>query len=155
MKDKAKEEKQQNIEQLLMEGKTVQIFPRGYSMYPLFVPGRDQAVIAPVDIRRLKRGDVVLYRRREGILVLHRLCRRKKNPEGYYFVGDNQVEVEGPLDRDQLRGVMVRFVRHGRSVSVKHPVYVAASTLWLWLRPVRRSIQLFVAGWKRRIGKHR
>ena len=40
-------------------------------MYPLFVPGRDQAVVAPVDAEQLKREDVVLYRRDESILILH------------------------------------------------------------------------------------
>ena len=53
-----------NIEKLLKEGHSIQLKPKGYSMYPLFVPGRDEAVIAPVDEEmHLKRGDVVLYRR--------------------------------------------------------------------------------------------
>ena len=34
-------------EELLAEGRTIQIKPQGYSMYPLFIPGRDSAVIAP------------------------------------------------------------------------------------------------------------
>lgn len=38
-----------NIEQLLRDGNTIKLKPQGYSMYPLFYPGRDEAIIEPVD----------------------------------------------------------------------------------------------------------
>lgn len=72
-------------EELLAEGRTIQIKPQGYSMYPLFVPGRDSAVIAPPEKSgrqganlRYRRGDVVLYRGEGQKLILHRICRLKK-----------------------------------------------------------------------------
>ena len=37
-----------DIEQLLATGHPIRIKPQGYSMYPLFIPGRDEAVIEPV-----------------------------------------------------------------------------------------------------------
>ena len=40
----------------------IKIKPKGYSMYPLFVPGRDYAVITHIETEKLKKGDVVLYR---------------------------------------------------------------------------------------------
>ena len=131
-------EQKVDVEKLLAEGKTIQIKPQGYSMYPMFVPERDQAVIAPVRIEKLKRGDVVLYRRSSGTLVLHRILKRR--PEGFYMVGDNQDEVEGPLSKKQIIGHMIRFVRKGRSYSVSNPVYRAAAGIWLFLRPVRRPV---------------
>lgn len=78
----------------------IKIKPKGYSMYPLFVPGRDYAVITHIEPDKLKKGDVVLYRRHDntGILVLHRICRIDKN--GFYMVGDNQSEIEGPLEKN-------------------------------------------------------
>ena len=39
---------------------------RGYSMYPLIVPGRDEVFVERVSPESLRRGDVVLYRRRDG-----------------------------------------------------------------------------------------
>lgn len=67
-------EQKADIEKLLAEGNTIQLHPQGYSMYPMFCPGRDEAIISPVqDASELKRGDVVLYRRDGGILVLHRI----------------------------------------------------------------------------------
>ena len=39
----------------LLENHTIQVQPQGYSMYPLFVPGRDSAVIEKADCDRLKK----------------------------------------------------------------------------------------------------
>ena len=33
-----------DIEQLLEAGEIIQIYPEGYSMYPMFVPGRDAEI---------------------------------------------------------------------------------------------------------------
>ncbi len=138
-----------DIETLLAEGRSIQIYPRGYSMYPLFVPGRDQAVIAPAEVKKLKRGDVVLYRREGGILVLHRIW--KRTAEGFYMVGDNQSETEGPLRPEQIKGILCRVVRRGKSFSVKNPLYILSAALWLRLRPLRPFLSGAVAGMKRRL----
>lgn len=131
-----------DIEALLAEGKRVQIHPQGYSMYPLFVPGRDEVILEKTDPETAKRGDVLLYRRTGGILVLHRVYRHDQS--GFYMVGDHQKEIEGPLSEDQIRGRMTGFIRRGRSVSVKNPWYVLYSRLWLLLRPFRPAIEQIV-----------
>lgn len=136
-----------DIEALLNEDRTIQIFPQGYSMYPMFVPGRDEAVIAKADFEKLRRGDVVLYRRTEGILVLHRLC--KKGKDCFFAVGDNQYLVEGPLRMDQIKGKLVGFVRKGHYISTANPIYLAAAHLWLFMRPVRGPIMTAGASVKR------
>ena len=130
------------IEKLLMDGHTIQTTPIGYSMYPMLVPGRDMVWIEPADVSRLKRGDVALYRREGSILVLHRIW--KKEGTSYYFVGDNQAEVEGPLAERQILGKLVGFERKGRYISVKDPLYRFASAVWLWLRPARPVISKMI-----------
>lgn len=97
-----------DIEQLLKDGSAIRLKPQGYSMYPLFHPGRDEAVIEAYPIHLLRRGDIILYRREQGILVLHRICRITS--DGFYLVGDNQTEIEGPLRPDQIRGKMTGVV---------------------------------------------
>ena len=136
-----------DIEKLLAEGKTIQIKPRGYSMYPLFVPGRDEAVIAPADVSLLKRGDVVLYRREGSILVLHRIWKRKK--DAFYMVGDNQREIEGPLCAGQIKGVMTGIIRKGKYFPVEDTLYRITSRIWLCIRPLRPVISKTAAGIKR------
>jgi hypothetical protein len=56
------------------------------------------------------------------------------------MVGDNQTELEGPLRADQIMAVMVSFVRNGKQISCKHPVYAVLSRGWLFLRPFRHNI---------------
>lgn len=146
-------EPKQDIEKLLAQGDSVQFKPQGYSMYPLFVPGRDEAVVAPADPSRLKRGDVVLYRRDGGILVLHRIWRKKGNE--FYLVGDNQKEIEGPLRGDQMKGVLVQVVRKGRRFSTANVFYRFLAGVWLWFRPMRPVLSHAVAGCKRVFGKGR
>lgn len=144
-------EKAVDIEQLLAEGNVIQIKPRGWSMYPMMRPGRDEAVISPLGEERLKRGDVVLYRRVEDILVLHRIW--KVTDEGLFLVGDNQVEVEGPVKREQVRGRLTAFIRNGKTVSVRNPVYRFFSSIWLRLRAVRNIIKRPVAWIKKKFFK--
>lgn len=152
---------EQDIEKLLAEGNRIQIKPQGYSMYPVLVPGRDEAIVAPVreegsgerdftHVSKLKRGDVVLYRRDQGILVLHRIWKRQG--DRFYLVGDNQKEIEGPLRPDQIKGIMVGMVRKSKKISVKNPIYRVLTGIWLWMRPVRPVVSKAVAKIKR-IGK--
>lgn len=142
----------QDIEQLLRDGNTIRLKPQGYSMYPVFVPGRDEAIIEPIADRKLKRGDVVLYRRDPdveygGILVLHRIY--KSTNEGLFLVGDNQKDIEGPLRRDQMKGLVIAMVRNGKTVSVKNVCYRFLTGVWLWLRPFRPVISKVAASIKR------
>lgn len=141
-----------NIEQLLKEGHAIQLKPKGYSMYPLFVPGRDEAVIEPIDGKIcLKRGDVVLYRREASVLVMHRIWKCRKGQ--FYLVGDNESWVEGPLSEEQIKGILVGIVRKGKYFSVKHPLYRLFSGLWLTLRPLRPALSKTAAAGKRFLKK--
>ena len=130
-----------DLEALLQDGNIIRIRPQGYSMYPLFIPGRDEALIESVS------ADTV--RRDQSILVLHRIC--KITAEGFFMVGDNQSEIEGPLRADQIKGRLIAFVRNGKEISVKNPLYRFLSALWLFmlpLRPVCFRITAFLRGSK-------
>ncbi len=146
-----------DIEKILQDGKSICIKPQGYSMYPVFVPGRDEAVIEPVEVEKLKRGDVVLYRRGKEwgaeILVMHRIWKVKA--EGIYLVGDNQKEIEGPLSSEQIRGIMTGMNRKGKYISAKNPWYCFCTTIWLWLRPLRPAISKTIAFVKRLLKKYK
>lgn len=141
-----------DIEQLLKNGSAVKLKPQGYSMYPLFLPGRDEAVIEHCVPSELHRGDVILYRRVQGILVLHRICRITR--DGFYLVGDNQTEVEGPLSPEQIHGKLTGVVRNGKSFSVSYPIYRMLSSIWLFLRPVRPFFWSVTAFFRRFFQKH-
>ena len=136
-----------NIESLLDAGHAVRFAPQGWSMYPLISDGRDQVIVVPAEGHRLRRGDVALYRRDGSILVLHRVW--KVTEDGIWFVGDNQRNPEGPLRRDQVRGVMSAVVRKGKTIPVTNAGYILYSRLWLLARPLRPSLSRIAAAIKR------
>lgn len=140
-----------DIEELLEQGNTIQIHTQGYSMYPMFIPGRDEAVIKQAVPADLKRGDVVLYRRKTGILVLHRIW--KHTSDGFYMVGDNQTEIEGPLEDSQIKGVLLAFIRNGKYIETTRLFYRLTSRCWLFVRPFRNPIMKVAAGTKKAIQK--
>lgn len=125
------------IEKLLKEGHNVQFCPKGTSMYPLFVRQNDAAIVMPSEKlgREIRAFDVCLYRNATGKLILHRVY--KVNEKGVYFVGDHQTEIEGPLAKECVLGVMYAFVRKGHECSVKNPIYKLAFGLWFVLRHLR------------------
>lgn len=140
---KGREMERIDIEEALREGKSIQIRPQGYSMYPLLVPGRDEVILRAADPAELRRGDVVLYRREGSILVLHRIW--KKRSDGFYMVGDNQTKVEGPIAAEQVRAIMTGIIRKGRYLPAGNPGYRFLAAVWLLLRPFRRAISLPIA----------
>lgn len=147
----------QDIERLLSEGNSIQFKPQGWSMYPTLVPGRDEVIVAPLDDDvKLKRNDVVLYRRmkengEKDILVLHRIW--KVSDRGIYLVGDNQKEIEGPLALAQMLGIAEVLIIKGKKISVKNLWYRFRSCVWLMMRPIRPFVSKMVAKIKRFFGK--
>lgn len=138
-----------NPEAVLRRGQAIQMSPQGYSMYPLLIPGRDTVVIEPInaaeegvkntrDKQYPKRGDIVLFRREGSILVLHRIISVKES--GYYLVGDNQTEIEGPIKAEQICGIVSTIVRKGKEIDVKNGSYRFFCGVWLFLRPIRPAI---------------
>lgn len=72
------------------------------------------------------------------MLVLHRIA--KKTKDGFYMVGDNQTELEGPIYTEQIRAIMIAFYRKGHFISCQNFIYIVLSHLWLFLRPIRPMI---------------
>ena len=138
------------IEPLLKAGACIQIYPQGYSMYPFIDPRRDEVVLAGIEEgSALRRGDVVLYRRENGMLVLHRIY--KIGQDGLYLLGDHQTAIEGPVRREQVKGKMTGMVRDGGYMDVGNPGYRMLSVVWLWLRPARRVIMVPAARLRRMV----
>ena len=130
-----------DIEELLRKGTPVGFYPQGNSMHPTIVQGRDSVIVEPLGDRKPKRGDVLLFRRPKdapkypGMLVLHRVHRVKS--EGIYMVGDNEKQVEGPLDRKCFLGIMTQLNRKGKVISSRNLFYRLLTRMWLFMRPVR------------------
>ena len=108
--------------------------PFGFSMYPLLVGGRDSLILNKID-RKLKRGDICLYRRDTGIYVTHSVHHVDK--AGIYLLGESQTGIEGPLSMDHMLAYAEGFVRKGKLYSCSNLLYRFFHEIWIILRPAR------------------
>lgn len=124
-----------NLKQLIEAGYEVVITVAGWSMEPFLHNQRDRVLLRKL-IRPLKKGDIVFYQRKTGQYVLHRIF--KKKPEGYYLMGDNQLELEGPIEENAIFAVVTEVERNGRWFSVETISWTTACGVWRMLYPVRK-----------------
>ena len=124
-----------NLKQLVEAGYEVVITVAGWSMEPFLCNQRDRVLLRKL-IKPLKNGDIVFYQRKTGQYVLHRIF--KKGPEGYYLLGDNQPDLEGPIEENAIFAVATEVERNGRWFSVESPSWTTACGIWRMLYPVRK-----------------
>ncbi len=122
------------LRSILEEGKTVPMIITGNSMSPFLVSQRDRIFLKKAE-DPLRVGDMAFFRRPTGQYVFHRI--RKIQPDGYYFLGDAQTEVEGPLPRKAIFAVAVQVERKGRLIGPGDFWWEFFRTVWPRLRPVR------------------
>lgn len=109
----------------------------GWSMHPTFRNRKDVVFLIPVS-RELKKGDLILYQRKSGQYVLHRIVSRPKNG-AFICCGDNQWEKE-PVTLEQVIAVTDGFIRGGKEFPENTRGYRLWVSFWLMLFPVRRPI---------------
>lgn len=113
------------ISEQLDRGLAVRLPVKGTSMLPLLREGRDSVIIEKPK-RDLLRGDVVLYRRKNGDYVLHRIVAITGG--GYTMCGDNQHRVERGIGREDIIAVMTSYMRgesEKRISSLPYKIYLA------------------------------
>ena len=118
-------------------GESVWLRITGNSMAPFLVDSRNSVCLAAIKTP-VRRGDIILYRRENGSLVLHRVYAVKK--EGLFFVGDGQRKTEGPVREDALVARAVSAKRKGIEIGQKDLLWLLFRTVWLWVLPLRKTI---------------
>ncbi len=118
---------------MLDMGKAIKFTVVGNSMYPIFRSNIEKVTVVKSD--KIKKRDVILYRRDNGSYVLHRVV--GKGELGYKLCGDNQLEIEYPVKIEDVVAVMTSFERNGREVPAKRLWYRAYSFVWCLLIPLR------------------
>ena len=118
------------IAETVENGGEFTFYPRGRSMLPYLSEGRDAVILSRAD--ELRRGDVVLYKRKNGAAVLHRIvaCR----DDCLTLCGDNQFSLETGVPRESIVARMTGIMRGGRQRSVSS----LPSRLYISLLPARR-----------------
>lgn len=109
----------------------------GRSMRPFLRSGEDLMRIEARADHRMKVGDVVLYRRKSGKYVLHRIVRVRK--EDYVLCGDNCWWLEPGIREDQILGKLTCVIRQGEPVDVGSFGYRLKVNLWWGIYPIRAA----------------
>ena len=91
------------ISEAFDKGENFAFMPNGISMLPTIVGGRDPVTIKKPD-GKLKKYDIILYRRKSGQFVLHRII--GVDEKGYILCGDNESVI----------GVVVAYKQDGNVV---------------------------------------
>lgn len=81
------------LKQLTDDGREVSMRIAGNSMAPFLIHERDTIFFRKPEAK-LKKGDMVFFKRRNGQYIMHRIHHVK--PDGYYIVGDAQCMIDGP-----------------------------------------------------------
>ena len=125
------------LKELVEEGHHVSLLISGSSMSPFLIHHRDTIYFKKPD-RELKVGDMVFYRRGNGKYIMHRI--RRIRPEGFYMIGDAQTEIEGPLQREQIFGLITAVERKGKRIQPGDFWWEFFARVWLRIIPLRGMI---------------
>ena len=106
---------------------------RGVSMRPLLRQGKDVVVIEKPK-RHWKKYDTVLFLRRNGQYVLHRILKVMNGK--CWIVGDNCISGE-VIDDDQIIGIMTSVKRGRKTIQVTDWKYKFYVHLWCDAYPIR------------------
>lgn len=128
-----------NIERSIKELGYAVVPITGTSMLPLLKEGRDLVDLEPCSQERLKKGDVVLYKKNDGTLVLHRII-KTENGEFFTVLGDHQFKNAERVNKNQIIAVARGFFIKGRYVNEKTQWYRLYKKIWLCNLNVRRII---------------
>lgn len=120
------------IMERLAAGQTVRNMNfHGMSMLPMLRQEKDFVEIAKLP-ERLKKYDLPVYRRSDGMYVMHRVVGVQ---DGCYIcLGDNTYSHEKILP-EQMVAVVCSFTRNGKQISVENHWYRAYCRIWCALFP--------------------
>ncbi len=125
----------QDLTRRLQNGQSVVSGTKGRSMEPLLKQGQTKVIIRPLEDRPQK-GDILLFLRRDGKFILHRMIGETQRQ--YLLRGDHEVFVNRANKR-RILGVVSEIYRKGRWFSVTDLRYRIYVRVWMALFPIRRS----------------
>lgn len=109
-----------NIELCLRELGYAVVPIEGTSMWPLLKQGKTFVQLEAKDGKRLKKGDIILYRKKDGTLVLHRII-KVVGEDTFSVLGDHQWKNAEQVRYDQILAVAPLFYfKEKRSAALGH-----------------------------------
>lgn len=129
------------IEEQLQQDGYILSLSAGASMRPMLTQRTEQLLIEKLSDDP-KVNDVVLFKRRNGKYVLHRIVRRCG--ENYLIRGDNCYDKE-IVYSDQIIGILKGFYRRSKYIDCgANRTYLCYVAIWRITYPVRFMIHTFL-----------
>lgn len=119
---------------IIKSGKDVSVTVTGSSMAPFLAHLRDSIIVSPPP-RQFHRGDMVFFQRQDSSYVMHRIHHLKEGK--LYLVGDNQTEIEGPVDPEQVFGIVRKVIRNGKLLQKGDFWWDFFEKAWIRIVPLR------------------
>ena len=126
------------LKDLVEEGKEVSMMISGSSMNPFLIHQRDYILMKKPE-EELKAGDMVFFQRRDEAYVMHRIHHINKEGKLVIF-GDAQVDMEGPIDKEQVFAIITKVKRKGKWITPGDFWWEFFEHIWLHLIPFRRFL---------------
>lgn len=140
------------MQETLDAGGSFRLTVTGSSMVPTLLGGRDcVTLVKPPET--LQKGDLPLYRRRNGAFVLHRVVAVAEDGS-YVLCGDHQWVKEPGIRQEQIVGLVSEIERKGKQFTVDNRRYRRWVRFWIRALPMRHAlfrIHGLPAAFKRRI----
>lgn len=123
------EEMMLTLKSVVSSGGSMSFVPAGRSMFPTIRDRKDTVTIsAPTNI---KKYDIVLYRRRNGKFVLHRIV-RVLDDNAYIMCGDAQFMLEYPVEKEYIIGKVSRIKRGKLIIDCESLNFFEKAYVHLW-----------------------
>ena len=142
------------IEEILAGGGEFCMSPKGTSMLPLIVQGKDSVVLSRNFEDCANRYDIAFYRRKNGQFVLHRVMRIEKDGS-FTMCGDNQTDLEKGIQKEQIIGYVTKIKKPKKTYRTDGFALRVYTFFWCFM-PYRKAVryaQRIYRGVKRRIFK--
>ncbi len=109
------------IEDVIKNGGTFRLYPKGHSMEPMLIQGEDSVVLGSADSYNV--GDVLFYQRESGQYVIHRLI-AKADKSRLTMCGDHQLAIEYGLDATCVIAKVIGYYKGEVYHDINEPEYV-------------------------------
>lgn len=126
-----------NIENCIKELGYAVVPISGTSMLPLLEEGKSLVELEESSLKQLKKGDIVLYKKNDGTLVLHRII-KAEGEDAFILLGDHQFKNAERVSKGQIIAVAKGFIINGRHVDEKTRWYRIYKKIWLSSLTLRR-----------------
>lgn len=103
---------------------------KGVSMLPLLKEGKSRVELEARGSKQLKKGDIVLYKKNEDTLVLHRII-KVCGDDTFILLGDHQFENAERVSLEQIIAVAKGFFIKGNYVDDNTRWYKIYKKIWV------------------------